>query len=242
MTWVPLAVGIITLLAATVQSATGFGYAILAAPLLSIVVSPAQALPLMWLTFTPATVVTTLFRRADVCWAIGWRASLAGAPAALIAGWALADVPQQVILAVTGLSILVFILVPAPCRTPTLTVQVTDVLAGAIAGVLAVTTGTSGPALILAVSRHAFSPAQVRATLACLFTVFGLTTLAWLQLTGHTLTEERGLVVASAPSLAVGIALGSFLGRHISGRAIATATRLFLLGSALACLTKAAGW
>jgi hypothetical protein len=38
MAGTPLAVGVIVLLAAAVQSATGFGYAILAAPLLSTVV------------------------------------------------------------------------------------------------------------------------------------------------------------------------------------------------------------
>jgi uncharacterized membrane protein YfcA len=110
MAGTPLAVGVIVLLAAAVQSATGFGYAILAAPLLSTV----QALPLVWLTFAPATAVVTLLRRADVCWAIGWRASLAGVPAALIAGWALADAPQRALQALTGLSIPVFTLARPP--------------------------------------------------------------------------------------------------------------------------------
>lgn len=120
--------------------------------------SPAQALPLVWLTFAPATVAVTLFRRADVCWAIGWRASLAGVPAALIAGWALAAMPQRLLLALTGLNVLVFTFAYAPRQTSAITTQVTDALAGAIAGVLAVTTGTSGPAVVFAVSRHALNP------------------------------------------------------------------------------------
>jgi hypothetical protein len=42
---------VIVLPAATVQSATGFGYALLAAPLLVIIIGPALALPVLWLTF-----------------------------------------------------------------------------------------------------------------------------------------------------------------------------------------------
>jgi hypothetical protein len=235
-----LSVGVIVLVAATVQSATGFGYAVLAAPLLSIVLDPAEALPLVWLTFVPAAAAVTVLLRADVCWAIGWRASFAGVPAALLGGWALADVPSRVLQALTGLSILVFTLVRAPRRTSVLPTQATDALAGAIAGLLAVTTGTSGPPLVLAVSRHVLSPAQARATLAWLFTVFGLTAVTWLQLTGHMPTQSRGLLLAALPPLAAGTFLGLFLGRHLPSRVTVTATRLLLLGSALACLAKAA--
>jgi hypothetical protein len=69
--------GAIVLLAATVQSATGFGYAVLAAPLLTIVTGPAQALPVLWLTFLPATAAMAVFLKAEINWVIGWRISLA---------------------------------------------------------------------------------------------------------------------------------------------------------------------
>lgn len=117
--------------------------------------------------------------------------------------------------------------------------RTTDVLAGAIAGILGATTGTSGPPLLLAMSRHGLDRAQMRATLAWVFTLCGLTTLAWLELTGHVTPESRPLLPTSAPPLAVGTVLGSFLGKRLPDRAFATTIRLLLVGSGLACLTKA---
>jgi uncharacterized protein len=133
------------LLAATVQSATGFGYAVLAAPLLTIVTGPAQALPVLWLTFLPATMAMAVFLRAEINWVIGWRISLAGVFTTLIGAWVFADVPSRALQAVTGLSVLAFTLAPALRPAAAISERTTDVLAGAIAGILGATTGTSGP-------------------------------------------------------------------------------------------------
>jgi uncharacterized protein len=234
---IPLTVAGIVLLAATVQSATGFGYALVAAPLLAVVVGPALALPVLWLTFLPAAVMTTVHLRAQVSWAIGWRMSLAGAFTTLMGASALHHVPPRPLQAATGLSVLAFTLVPRPAGP--MSARTTDIIAGALAGFLGAATGTAGPPLVLALSRRGLSQAQLRATLAWVFALLSVTTLVSLTLTRHVTRESCALLLTSALPLAAGPALGSFLVRRLSDRATATTIRLLLLGSGLVCLTKA---
>jgi uncharacterized protein len=239
VTGVSLAAGGIVLLAATVQSAAGFGYTIIAVPLLAVVIGPAQALPVAWLTFLPLTVVMVLSLRTEVNWMIGWRLGLPGVPATLIGAWSLAHLPSRVLQALTGLSVLALTFTPAPPRAAALGERAMDLLAGALAGLLGAAAGASGPPLVLAVSRHGLDRAQTRATLAWVFTLFSLATLTWLTLTGRIPPQSRTLLPGSVPPLAAGTALGSLLGRRLPEHATASTIRVLVLVSGLVCLTKA---
>lgn len=238
VTPVPLTADGIVLLAAAVQSAAGFGYTIIAVPLLAIVIGPQQALPVAWLTFLPLTVVMLLSLRTEVYWIIGWRLGVPGMSATLIGTWAVAHLPSHALQALTGMSVLALTLTPAPPRAA-IGKRAVDLLAGALAGLLGAAAGASGPPLVLAVSRHGLDRAQTRATLAWVFTLFSLATLTWLALTGRIPPQSRALLPACLPPLASGTALGSLIGRRLSEQAIATTIRVLLLASGLACLAKA---
>jgi uncharacterized membrane protein YfcA len=234
-----LVVAAIVLLAATTQSATGFGYALVAAPLLTVVVGPLRALPVLWLTFLPVSVAMAVQLRAEIRWTIVRRMGLVGAVTTLIGAWALDDVPSRALQAVTGVSVLAFVLAPAPRREAGPSGPRTDLLAGGIAGLLGATIGTNGPPLVIALSRRGFDRVQLSATLAGVFTVLAVVTLGVLAIAGRLTADVWTLLPASVPSLAVGTGLGSFLVRRVPERVTAVTVRVLLVASGLACLAKA---
>jgi len=211
-----------TFVAALLQAAGGFGFAVLAAPLFLLFVDPPRAIQLVIIVTTAlSTVVLPGLRRAIapgllVRLAVG---GLAGLPLGLIA---FRHTDPVLIRAAVGVIILAFAMLlglsrrrgrgrtQAPFRMgPSL-----DLSAGAISGIATGLVGMAGPPVLIYLLLGGASPRAVRATLLSFFALSYAATLVT-----HLLT----IGIPAATWLAAGILipfafLGGFVGRPLGDR------------------------
>ena len=220
-------VAVATLAGATLQSATGFGYALLAGPATFAVAEPAEAITILLAIGTVLNVLIMVverressIRRQELLPVLGWAApGVAGGVLILIA---LSKPALQVIV---GICVLLAVAVQARRgRSERSGASGTArAVAGLAAGTLTTTTATSGPPLVLMLERAGASPEEFRDTMAALF--LGLNVMGAIALIladGRAeLPDARILVL-----LVVVVVLGRYLGRLIFERLDADSFRL----------------
>ena len=198
---------------ALVQGATGFGFALVAAPLLVAAVGPHEAVGALLVLGIALNAATLL---------IGERPQPLGRTAAGLAAYALpglalgalalATLPERVLSAAVCLAVL------AGVATRSLRVQRTKergqagflhVAAGVAAGALTTSTGANGPPLVLYLLHVRATPAQMRDTLAVLFLSLAVAGTVVLLVSG-------GLELPGAtPALLAATLIGHELGRRV---------------------------
>jgi len=225
MTLLAVAAGGAVLAGAALQSSIGFGFALVAAPLLFAATSPAEAVGLMIVLGLEVGLLTLLTERRrpapvwrDVIGVVAW--SLPGALAGVAVLRALDELALQLLVTAGVLSALVVNLraahreppppgsthEPPPWARPA---------AGLLSGALNTSTSTGGPPLVLLLMSRGLHPAVVRDTLTASFVG-----LAPVSATALLLTST-GDAVPAATALAALIpvtALGHVAGRPLFAR------------------------
>ncbi len=230
--------------ASAVQSATGFGFALLAVPVLTAVFGPLEAVSTVALLGLAVNGLTLTSERRPLAvlrptaaGLIAW--SLPGmAAGALLAAYAPADtlrlvVAAAVLAAVGGYAWAGGAAARARSASPSTTARAAPAArraraprtsapgsdtarAGLLAGALSTSTGLNGPPLVLHLLRRRAGPAHQRDTLAVVFLATGVLTLAALACVGALRVPAGALV------LLLGAVAGQLLGRlafaRIGGR------------------------
>lgn len=225
-----------------VQSATGFGFALVAAPVLAAALGPRTAVPADALLGVLVNLLTlgverrpraVLHRRAGVLVA----ASVPGmALGALVLVRAPADVLRLLVALVVVGSVAAYVRTPAhaqgrpPPRTEAVAV-------GALSGAMAATAGINGPPLLLHLRRAGARADQVRDTLAAVFLAGGVLTLAALAVAGALRLPDSMLLLCLAA--AAGQALGGTAFRRLAARREAAIRAVLALSAALALVPAA---
>ena len=203
---------------AVLQSATGFGFALVAAPILFALLGPQQAVTagvLLGLVLNLLTLATE--RRRPVVLARDTRLLLAWSlPGLALGALALRELSEQVLSALVALAVLAALVVRvrARPREPDWEASARPrrwqaPLAGFTSGALSTAISLSGPPLVFyLLGRAAAAPAAIRDTLAAIFVVQALLGLPALLLTA-TFELPRGLWALIAAALA-----GQMLGRR----------------------------
>jgi uncharacterized protein len=200
-------------LGAAAQAASGFGFALLAIPLLSIVVGPKTAVvatSMIGLGFTGFMVVHNhrhVDRRAVL---VAAAAGSLGMPFGL---WIITHAGEATLRGIIAAVVLVFTLLlwrglSLPDRT------VTDAGAGLASGVLSTSTGTNGPPLVVAFHAKGLAPSAFRATLAAVFAFQGLVALSAFALTGQVTERTAAVAAAGVPGVVVGWVAGQWAFRR----------------------------
>jgi uncharacterized protein len=217
---------------ASTQAATGFGFALIAAPTIGAALDPARAVTLIALLGLAVNAATLLHagdrravRRTDTMGLLAW--ALPGMVAgAAVLRWVDADALRVVSGALAIAAAVVMVggrgMALLRRRGP----------AGASAGVLTTTTGFNGPPLVLYLLAHDASPDQLRATLAACFAATGAIGLVALAAAGTLrLPDSAALVIACGGASA----LGWVAGRAVRGRlSVRTLRALAIVTVALA--------
>ncbi|WP_196279276.1 sulfite exporter TauE/SafE family protein [Catellatospora vulcania] len=238
MTLYLLAFAVLTV-AAFAQAISGFGFSLVAVPLLAMIVDPQPAV-------VAATMVSCCLNTAN---AYGHRRHLDLGATRRLLPWVLAGLPLGVLalrLLPSGALVAVIALVTLGC-----TVVVwrgwhlapggwTLRGAGLLSGVLTTATATNGPPLVAALQAMRLEPRAFRATLALLFAAVSPIAVAGFLLAG--LLSTRALLVAAVGLPAA--ALGGWAGNRLFARFAAGTFRRMVLGalvvSSAAALAKAA--
>jgi uncharacterized membrane protein YfcA len=218
--------------AACVQGAAGFGMALLAAPLLTLVDRSFAPAPLV-LAVLPLSMLVAQrdwahLDRRGLAWAIGGRLPgvvLGGIAAALLSQHTLALVLGLGVLVAVGLSMVTARLRPTPG---------TLVSAGFASGFMGTTTSIGGPPMAL-VYQRSDGPA-FRSTLAIYFAAGAVMSLTALAFAGRVGAHELRLGLLLWPGVVLGFLLSKPLTRYLDdGRtravvlAISAAAALLLI-------------
>ncbi len=203
-----LGVALIFLLATVIQTVTGFGFALVAVPLLALVVEPVPAVV--------ATTVASLMISAAVIrddWEyVRWRevvvftlSGIVGMPLGL---WVLTQVPARLLTAVIAVVLLISTALVASGATLR-TSRATEVGVGVTSGALLTSTGMNGPPLVVSFQAMGMPPRPFRGTLSTVFLAQGLAAVALLVAGGQVAGEALIAAAISVPMLLAGWVVGN---------------------------------
>jgi len=188
---------------AAAQAASGFGFALVAVPLLSVLVGPRAAVVavaiagLLLQAFMAGRDHTDVHRTTV---AVVVAAALVGMPLGLLV---ITHADAQTLGILIALVVLVFTaLLWRGLRLPDR--PGTDVGAGFISGVLSTSTGASGPPLVIAFQGKGLAPSAFRATLAATFLIQGALGLAAFAVAGLVTAHAVRVAAVGLPGIALG--------------------------------------
>jgi uncharacterized membrane protein YfcA len=232
------AVCLIIFVAAAVQAITGFGYALLAVPLLTVVVDPPTAVVGAGLAGFWLSVVVIVREHMHVRWrpALTLVATgLLGLPIGLVLLAVLSDRALRLLIAVVVL--VCTVQVWRAVRLPEHAAVVTG--AGFLSGVLSTSTGTNGPPLVAAFQAMGYEPRHFRATLAAVFAGSGVLSIAGFTVAGQVTRPVLLLALVGAPAAALGWFAGNTLFVRIDGTRFRYAVLTGLVVSSLISVVRA---
>ncbi len=212
---------------AALQSALGFGFALVAAPLTYAAFGPEQGVGLLLVLGLEVNLLTLLAERrrpvpvwADIAWVVP--CSLPGALLGVVVLRGLDDLALQLLVSAAVLGTLAVNLRAmhrreAPRHAPPAGGRP---LAGVASGALNTSTSTGGPPLVLLLMGRGLTPPTVRDTLTAAFVGFAFTSTAALLITGTAeAAPDAGRLAVLVPLTAVGQLLGRPLFKRLVGGA-----------------------
>jgi len=204
-------------LATLVRSTLGFGEALVAVPLLALVMPVQVAAPLSVLvSITVAGVVVIQDWRNVHIRSAGWLvlSTLFGIPLGLLL---LKTVPESIVKAILGAFIVAFAIYSLLVRKQReLSNDRLAPLFGFTAGVLGGAYGMNGPPLVVYGMLRGWTPTQFRATLQGYFLVASIVGMAGYALTGLWTPIVSGYFLLSLPLALIAIILGHAIHRRLS--------------------------
>jgi uncharacterized protein len=199
------------LVGAFTQSATGFGFALLSAPVLSATLGPRTAIPTLTVVglVVSALTLTTERRRLDVLRPEARALVGAAVPGMAAGALLLARGPVDLLRVLVSLAVLAAVAVQlrgraaaARARPPG---RPAAAVAGALSGGLATSTGLSGPPLVFFLLARGADPAETRDTLAVVFLVTSVLTLAALAAFGAVRVPTAALALVACAATGQGL-------------------------------------
>jgi hypothetical protein len=227
------------LLAGLAQSVSGFGFAMVAVPLLAMIVSPQDAVVAATALDLAITAGTAAAERHRIAWGPALRLSAAAIPGVPIGLLILHATPAAALTAViavvvTGCTLVVWRgwrLKPTPARIYG---------AGAVAGLLLTATGTNGPPLVAALQALGLGHREFRATIAAVFMFTGIIAVAGFCYAGEFTGRTAAVCAAGLAGTGLGGWLGNLLFRSVDQERFRRIVLGMLMAGAAAAVLKTA--
>lgn len=220
-------VALATFAGATLQSATGFGYALLAGPATFAAADPAEAITILLALGTVLNILImagesreSSIRTSELVPILGWAAP--GVVAGIFILFALSKSTLQVVVGVCVI-LAVAIQVQRGRSKRHGTTPAAQVVAGLAAGTLTTTTATAGPPLALLLERAGATPEEFRDTMAALLLGLNLMGAFALVVAGNRAELPEAATLALLVAMVV---VGRFVGRLVFDRMDAESFRL----------------
>ena len=225
--------------ATLIRSTLGFGEALVAVPLLALLLPVEVAAPVAALVSVTVALVVLIQDRRHVHVRSAGRLVLATLPGIPLGLVALRTVDEAVVKAVLGAVIVLFALYAL--RGPGTRALADDRWAwlfGFGAGVLGGAYGMNGPPLVVYGSLRRWSPSQFRATLQGYFLPASLVGFAGYGLAGLWTRPVARYYLTALPVIALAIALGHVLHRRLDATRFRTAVHVALAVIGLVLLVE----
>ena len=233
-----LAIAAIAGFAATTQSITGFGFALIVVPALTLLLGPKEAVVAMTSIGVPLVAWNALRWRADIQAREALTvtvAALVGMPLGL---WVLTRANDRLLTAIIGVTILVLtVWLWRGLHLPT--GRRTEVVAGLLSGALSTSVGTNGPPLVIAFQATDMPPKPFRATLQACFFVEGSVALLVFWSRELFVADVGRAAMVGVPAVVVGSLLGDRLAPRVHANAFRTTVLVLLVAAGLLALISA---
>ena len=223
------------------QSISGFGFALIAVPLMSLVVDPRVAVVVSTFVGAVASTSQAFAGRRQVVRPIATRMALAsciGMPLGLAAFVVFSERALRLTVGVAVLFALATLV--AGFRLPPERHRF-DWLLGIFSGALATSTSTNGPPLVFVLQARGLAPDEFRATINTVFTVANAGAIVLFLAAGKVNSAGLAGAAIAIPVLAVSMRLGFAVRDHLSVDGFRTVVLVLLgvsgvsaLGAALA--------
>lgn len=237
MLTVVLAAFVVAILASFAQAVTGFGFALVAVPLLALVTGVHTAVVSVTMLSAVLTVGASARYRRDVAWPIARTltiAALIGMPLGLLA---LVWLDQRWLT--IGVALLVIVFAAASLqKLPLKGGPGTTVGAGLLGGALLTSTGMNGPPLVAALQALDFTPRRFRATLQASFAAQDLLAVAGFAIVGQLSPTTVFVMLAGLLGIPVGWVIGDLVFTRLAQGGFRLVVFLTLLGSAVLLLVQ----
>lgn len=202
-------------LAAVAQAVTGFGFALVAVPLLTLLIDPVTAVVTTTVVGLLLTTLAAYRERRHVDRRVATRMTLSGflglPLGLLVLAWLEASSLTLLIAgAIAALVILLWLRVPVPAG-PT-----AQWGSGLISGVLLTSTGMNGPPLVLTLQALELSPRRFRGTLQVVFWFQDLVAVAAFVVLGYVDVSAAVMVLVGAAAIPLGWRTGDRLFARVS--------------------------
>ncbi len=245
----PLTLGVLALTSLVVcagtvlQVATGVGLGLLAGPVLILSLQSETAIFVAIILNLIVSVVLLPQERGEISWP-PLRLLLVGTLVGVPLGWlVLQQIEATTLKLFTGVVVLAAAIQLILLHRKTAAgggkaVRLRTLVGGGFSGFMIGCLAIPGPVAMWTLLQRNIAPSQVRATLRALFVFsYSAAFLVHFGLGGETATGWS-TVAALVPALAVGVALGVFVKRHVREASLYIALRLILLAMGLSLLWK----
>ena len=199
------------LVGAAVQSATGFGFALVLSPALFAVMEPAEAVTVL-LALGAALNLLVLLERHDARWSRLPPLILPALPGLALGAVVLAALSREPLQIGVGVAVIAAGLWQLRDRAAAARVPAT--VAGFLSGLLTTSISINGPPLVLWLEAQALRPAEFRATLAAAFLALNIAGWVVLGIAGDA-TADLGELFVLLGIVLVGHALGVLAFRRL---------------------------
>lgn len=228
-----IVVAVAIFLAAFTQVIAGFGFALLAMPIMTLAVPVEQAV-----------VVSTLLGMVSTSW-MGWHlravvvrpiakrlalAAFAGMPLGL---WILNVVSDRALRLALGVAVLIATALLVRRINLAHVGPTFDIAAGFISGVLNTSLSTNGPPLVFDLQARQLAPNEFRATISAVFAVSNVVGLALFIADGKITADGIHASLVAIPAWVIGQGLGWPVRKHMHGERfrVMVLVLLFLAGT-----------
>lgn len=238
--WIELLVpAAVFLLASAVQAVTGFGFALVAVPLLALTLDPVPAVAATNILSVAISLVVAGADRDHVRWRQAWWVSIAGIVAMPLGLLLITEVSERLLTAVIAVVLLASTaLVAFGARLPA--GRGTDVGVGVVSGALLTSTGMNGPPVVVAFQAEGLAPRPFRGTLSTVFVIQGVAGVALMALVGQVAVEALWAALVGLPMVWLGWVVGNRVFRGLDPEPFRRIVLAMLVVTAVVALASAA--
>jgi uncharacterized protein len=219
------------LVGAAVQSATGFGFALVLSPALFAVMEPTEAVTALLLLGVVLNLLV-LLEGHDVRWSLVPPLILPAVPGLALGALLLSALSREPLQIGVGVAVIAAAL--WQLRHRGLARGVPAAVAGLTSGVLTTSISISGPPLVLWLEAQELRPPEFRATLAALFLALNVLGGAILLGTHGSGAVDLGELAPLLGLVLVGYALGALAFRRLDQRRFATVVIVLVICTGVA--------
>jgi uncharacterized membrane protein YfcA len=237
------AVAGIVFAAAVLQRALGFGFALLAVPLLAFVVPTKSAVIIIFLNGTVTCAWMARRLRRHIEWVTARRlgvAAIVGAPIGVVILSVISANALRLVLGITTCLAAVWIIVTSRFTSsdPVVPDRWTTFALGFASGVINTSLATNGPPLVYELRRRGFHGDRFRATISAVFLLSNVIGLPLLALAGLITSFDVVLAASSVLPCVAGIIVGSWMGARMGQSHFGWAVDFLLLATGLLTISK----